>query len=322
MRPKAHASHISTCDTGGLQPDQQVTLWQNYTQANVFRVRFHTVNVETLHGTQRNFETGSIHFSDMRVTPHVVERSEQDLIDDPCDMVLLIMVLEGEATYGQGGVWMTAQAGEILALRSDRAFQGIYTRAVRQMVMTLPTCEFTALCGREITGLERATQAQLGKKNVSWLSEQALASLSDTARKPNQVLKGLELVAALFGPSEGTSFPGQDRRMRPHFLAAQAWIADHLSDPALTPGQIAEALNISLRHLNRVFAREGVTVRQMIGQRRLSMALHLLQDPSYASQSIGQISYKCGFSDQSLFSRQFRRHFGQSPKAAREAARL
>ncbi|MDK3019826.1 helix-turn-helix domain-containing protein [Pseudodonghicola flavimaris] len=314
---KARAPHVSSFDTSALEPSVQVRLWEHYAQEHVFQVHCHSVNADTLHGSLRNFETGSVRFADMRATAHVVERTARDVAEDPCELILLIMILEGEATYGQGGVWMTAQVGDILAMRSDQPFLGTYSRPVRQMVMTLPVTEFTDLCGREIVGLERATQAQLGNKSLRWLFEQGLASLDGTGSVPYQAIHGLGLVAALFGRSD----PVQGRRMRPHFFAAQAWIADHLSDPTLSPSQIAAGLNISLRHLNRVFAREGVTVRRVIEERRLKMALQLLQDPKHTYMSIGEIAYSCGFSDQSLFSRQFRRQFDLTPTEARLAAR-
>ncbi|WP_161556124.1 helix-turn-helix transcriptional regulator [Mangrovicoccus ximenensis] len=128
---------------------------------------------------------------------------------------------------------------------------------------------------------------------------------------------GLGLIAELFGRRP----QGREARRATHFLCAQAWIADHLGDPALSAAAIAAALNISQRHLNRVFAREGTTVRRSIEERRLQMARQMLEDPDRDHLGVGEIAFACGFSDQARFSREFRRAFGATPSGLRRDMR-
>ncbi|MFD2173993.1 helix-turn-helix domain-containing protein [Rhodobacter lacus] len=298
-----------------LAPDRQIRVWEDHQHEHLFRVHCSAINVDTLHASQRNCASGQIRFADMRVSPHVVERTARDVAEDPRDLMVLILLLEGEAIYGQAGKWLTLRAGDIIALRSDIPFLGSYPHPVRQMVMTLPVADFTAHCGREITGPERAVFAQLGARTVRWLIEHGTAWLDQAGELSHQTLHdhGAGLVAAVFGPRASA----RSLRQAPHFLAAQSWIADRLSDPNLNVAQIASALHITPRHLNRIFAREGLSVTRVIEDRRLSMAQHLLQDPHQNYMSIAEVAYACGFSDQALFSRKFRKHFDRSPSETR-----
>jgi len=47
----------------------------------------------------------------------------------------------------------------------------------------------------------------------------------------------------------------------------------------------------------------------------------MLADPRYAAETISAIAFACGFGDLSYFNRVFRRQYGATPSAVREAAR-
>lgn len=86
-----------------------------------------------------------------------------------------------------------------------------------------------------------------------------------------------------------------------------------LADPQLTPATIAHAQHISVRQLYKIFAATGATVSQFIKQRRLEQIADQLRDPMHASESVGTIAARWGFSDASYFSRIFREHHGAAP---------
>ena len=305
-------------DTHGLPTAEQIAGWEAHNRRHILAIRCMSAGDGHLEATQRNGSFGALRFAEMRVSAHVVERREAEIAEDPRQVAIIILLLEGEAMLGQEGRWVSLRAGDLAALRSDRPYICAYPRGMRQMVLTLPLEDFARLRERPLERLEHVPASDLGGGALRWLTscgEAWLAGEIDDAAGRQAHDHGLGMVAELFrqAPSRRESRHGA------HYLAAQAWIADHLSDPRLTPADVAQALSISLHHLNRVFAAEGTTLRRSLEERRLHLALQLLQDPAKAHLSLCEIAYDCGFSEQSVFSRQFRRAFGMTPSAARKA---
>ena len=97
-------------------------------------------------------------------------------------------------------------------------------------------------------------------------------------------------------------------------------IEDELSNPDLTPGNVARAHGISRRHLDKLFETEPHTVSQFIWERRLLHSRRALAEPQLAHLSITEVAYNWGFSSSSHFSRAFKARFGMTPRQARVQA--
>ncbi len=78
--------------------------------------------------------------------------------------------------------------------------------------------------------------------------------------------------------------------------------------------QIGKHMGMSSRTLTRRLSERGVTFRDLIKQSQEKTSKNLLKDSSY---SIGEIAFETGFSEQSAFSRAFKRWTGQSPLSYR-----
>lgn len=78
--------------------------------------------------------------------------------------------------------------------------------------------------------------------------------------------------------------------------------------------EISEGLKVHPAYLSRQFAKyfDDLTFGEYIRKLRIDKALHLLQNTSH---SLSEIAYLTGFSDQSHFSRIFKKHMGKSPSA-------
>ncbi len=92
---------------------------------------------------------------------------------------------------------------------------------------------------------------------------------------------------------------------------------NYLRTLKLLPKQqdIAEALNLSVRQLQRKLAAQNTSFAQLLQQTRHQLAKEYLANPS---RSIVEISLNLGFSDQSNFASAFRRWQGVSPSTYRE----
>ncbi|WP_437882237.1 transcriptional regulator FeaR [Pseudomonas sp. LRF_L74] len=97
----------------------------------------------------------------------------------------------------------------------------------------------------------------------------------------------------------------------------QKIIDESLAQPSLNPVGLATRLNISVRHLYRLFEEQGDSVCRYIQRSRLKRSADDLSNPFLKSESITSIAYKWGFTDSAHFSRAFKKHFELSPKEYR-----
>ncbi|MDD2054231.1 transcriptional regulator FeaR [Pseudomonas putida] len=100
----------------------------------------------------------------------------------------------------------------------------------------------------------------------------------------------------------------------------QQVIEESLAQPNLTPVGLATRLNISVRHLYRLFEEQDDSVCRYIQRTRLQRSADDLANPFHRSESITSIAYKWGFTDSAHFSRAFKKHFERSPKDYRANA--
>lgn len=100
---------------------------------------------------------------------------------------------------------------------------------------------------------------------------------------------------------------------------ALAYIAEHFPDPMLSVGDVASAVGMSRRNLERSFRDEtGRTVKEHIITIRMQEASRLLKTHLRAKSS--DVAALVGLADPGTFFRVFRRYFGMSPRAHRDWA--
>jgi AraC-like DNA-binding protein len=93
-------------------------------------------------------------------------------------------------------------------------------------------------------------------------------------------------------------------------------IQDHI-DTSLSLKEISKGLDINPSYLSREFSRyfEDLSFGEYIRKQRIEKAKEYMQTPSH---SLTEIAYLTGFSDQSHFTRIFKKHTGQSPSDYRK----
>jgi len=79
--------------------------------------------------------------------------------------------------------------------------------------------------------------------------------------------------------------------------------------------QVAEYLSMSARTLKRRLAEKHLTFRELVQKIQQEVSMNLLRN---TSQSMGEIAFQTGFSEQSAFNRAFKRWTGQSPTSYRK----
>ena len=94
----------------------------------------------------------------------------------------------------------------------------------------------------------------------------------------------------------------------------------HRLTPALSGGvpqaaDVAREMGMSERTLYRRLADEGLTFREILAEAQSTLAQELLRD---SNSSIAEIAFLTGFSEQSSFTRAFKRWAGQAPAQFRQ----
>ena len=96
-----------------------------------------------------------------------------------------------------------------------------------------------------------------------------------------------------------------------HVEKAKHYLTDHLTQEIRTD-DIAEAVGLSPYHLSRLFkTHTGLTLREYLTRERIEAAKQLLLE---SRLQVAEIAERCGFGSCSYFIKQFRSHFGATPK--------
>ena len=98
------------------------------------------------------------------------------------------------------------------------------------------------------------------------------------------------------------------------------YIESHLPETDLGPAKIASAMDISVRHVHRVFSSKGCSVADWIRERRLRQCRNDLSNCQLRRKSITEIAFFWGFNDSAHFSRAFKSQFGICPRVFRTHA--
>ena len=93
-------------------------------------------------------------------------------------------------------------------------------------------------------------------------------------------------------------------------------IIDMLPSGGLADEKIAEQLNMSARSLQRRLKAAGSTFRTLLEAVRKDLAATYVRDPDI---ELVEVAFLLGFSDQSAFSRAFKRWTGCPPSEARKS---
>jgi AraC family transcriptional regulator len=134
---------------------------------------------------------------------------------------------------------------------------------------------------------------------------------------PAGSLVGDGLVVALFahlwgaGESEATAALGFAPGVRRRLLS---YVEDHLAQP-LALAELANVASMSVRHFCRAFrASHGCSPHQYVLRQRIERAKTLI---TTRNMPLAEVAQAVGFSDQSQFTRTFRRNAGITPAAYR-----
>lgn len=141
--------------------------------------------------------------------------------------------------------------------------------------------------------------------------------IRERKRAQSAAQKAQEAILSLLGVEGDEGSP--DNRP-PKWLREIRDRLDQAFDSPPTVGELAAAAHVHPDYLSRSFRRHfGIRIRSYVNQRRLEWARQQLES---TRDSIADIGLAAGFSDQSHFSRAFKRHYRVTPTQYRNAPRI
>ncbi|KWV61112.1 hypothetical protein AS156_25830 [Bradyrhizobium macuxiense] len=161
------------------------------------------------------------------------------------------------------------------------------------------------------------------------LLDRYLRSLASFKESPSSKLAStigvhlLDLVAATLGPSAEAANIVTERGVKAARLQAiLAEVARRFSDPNFDLDNVARALGMSRRYVQKLLEGTGKSFTEHLAGCRLERAFAMLTDPHHLHLAIIDIAFAVGFGDVSHFNRMFRRHFGETPSGVRAASTM
>ncbi len=231
--------------------------------------------------------------------------------------------LEGRSFNSQAGREAVLEAGEFTLCDASQPYSVRFAEANHMLCLKVPAEALAARIGDPDALICRPMQARRGGAAIlSGFLRTVWDQLKDGegeegwADTVSTVI--LDLMALAYRPLQHAG--GEESLRASRRVQARAIVHDRLCDPELGVGTIAEALGVSSRYVQLLFAEAETTPSAYIMDRRLDLAAERLRG-SVARGAVTQVALSVGFNDLTHFGRAFRRRFGVNPSDYRAGVR-
>jgi AraC-like DNA-binding protein len=257
---------------------------------------------------------GPLEISHFRAPPHFWSREKKHISADDHDDILLSILLNGSGALEQDGRTVVQRQHEIVLYDTSQAFR--YDLASEIVLVKIPrrllASRYTNL--RSLMAVGVRTDLSLNALLMDLATRTMLLDVPDDssttvgARLASSVL---DLVSAVIDLEIEERGALNHQRMS-QLERAQRYAVANLGDENLSPEAMAKRGAVSLRTLNRLFAKIGTTPMRWVWQRRLQASHSALSEG--CATSVTDAAFQFGFSEVSHFSRSFKAAYGVSPE--------
>lgn len=253
----------------------------------------------------------------LKTNAGLIKRTPRPDRDDG-SQCFLVSQRSGTSEIAQNGTSFSLVPGDIVLMDSIGSCEITPRGLIEHASLALPRAA--------VVRTLRSTGVQFGKVSTSHTSGRMLKLLIDQLclneenafAETDEADSLLSAFMALLGPSlcrDGKQDIGLESVDNQNLRACVYKVIDEsLGQPNLTPLALANRLDISVRHLYRLFEEQGDSVCRYIQRTRLKRSAADLSNPNLRHLSITSIAYKWGFTDSAHFSRSFKKQYDASPK--------
>ena len=266
-------------------------------------------------------DAGPVQVLTVRSMATTVTRSPRLARDGSEPQLFLTLQRGGGSAMAQHGRHARLRSGQFAVYTTTSPYTLMFDGGLDAHFFRIPIAEL-ALPDSAIR--EVSARALGGRDPVAALTASYLARLAqspglrtravaDSLAQPTIDLIRASLVSSLGDPALGKESLQTTLEMR-----LVEYLRAHLADHDLSPGRVAAAHNISVRHLYTVLGRSGVSFGDWVRTQRLEACRRELAQSHARTRTIASIARQWGFLDATHFSRAFREAYGVSPREWRD----
>ena len=289
----------------------QFESWRSTVCRDYVLVECEPKGAKEFRGSMVQSYVGPLQISTVGSGPVQYRRSIQAIRRDSRTDLQLTCLLEGEFTVEQNGRVVTLSPGDMALYDAAVPFVLDCPLEYSAVTIRLPA----SLLATRVPQVIHRTATNLGGKvgigNIAGMMVRSVASQAPAMGSQDLhrlCLPLLDVLAAALDQEDLCVGGGRGTR---RLEQVKRWIDSQVSDPDLSISAIASANALTVRTLNRLFAREGDTVFSWLRKRRLDRAYSLLAEGKV--EQVTEAAYLSGFRDLSHFGRVFKTEFGVPP---------
>lgn len=301
--------------TAGLRPQDRAAFWIDAVCGTFAHMDCTLRSEEPFHGEICDDNIGLLGVGTVKSVAQSVVRSAREIEQAPAALCFVAIQQQGRGYMAQDGRETVLQPGDIAFVDSTRPHELAFDGSFSQVVLKIPKPLILQSLGRS----EQFTVTRIdGSAGVGALLSALLGELPRSlpqipASVHQKVSENvLNLIASALVPLDGAVSHSASQTL----ARVKLWVETHLGEE-LSAEHIAGACRISVRQLNRLFARDGTSLMAHVWERRLLRCHRELTSPVMRGRSISEIAFAAGFTDLSHFSRAYRTRYGRSPREAR-----
>jgi AraC-like DNA-binding protein len=313
----------TTITTSRTAPYERSRHWHEAIATAYFPLDLDFRNPDSFTGDLAIWELGDVSLSRLTSEALRYRRLPRHFKAEGEEHFLITIPARSEIFFSQCGKDVRCTPGGFILERSHEPYEFSHAEAADLWVMKV---EAKALAGR-IRQPDRFCSLQFDAANgAGGLFSDMLPLIPgrfDAMELETRSTVGrqlLDLLALALKADERTLTSGNSTIREAHLTRIDSFIRKRLGDCDLDPDGIASGCGISTRYLHELFRDTNQTLSSWIRDQRLEACREMLADSSNR-QTVAEIAYRWGFSDQAQFSRAFKAHFGAPPKDYREQAR-
>lgn len=304
--------------TGTVEPKGRQSYWGDAIGKTYFPLSLQYSGAGRFDGRLTSWKFGDLSLSRLESDPLCYRRQRQHLGGGE-ENFLITIPEHHEVFFTQRGRSVQCKPGGFLLEHSEEPYEFSYKHTNALWVVKVPKKAVSDRVGSPDRFCATSFEATSGSGALfvafTRLLSSQLKKLNDwEAHVINRQF--LDLLALALENDHGASQSCETAVQVAHLQRIKHYIRSNLSNSDLSPKHIAEICGISSRYLHTLFKSTGCTVSQWIKEQRLQVCYDVLTS-SAPLESIAQIAYQWGFSDQSHFCRVFKEHFGCSPSSLR-----
>lgn len=305
-----------------VAPRQRVAFWQEMVSQTFVQAHCESSVGESFRGRISTEAFDQTEISRIDAGPQRIHRRTIDIARACKPRFYLCYHAAGNARYRDRHAENLLGPGDMILLDNCEPYSAEYEDAVTSLVLHVP---HDVLRDRF-----RAPERVLGHKlgGARGLSRIAGEFLQSCLAGANSLTPAERPAIANIALNFFTSVLAEDLNERTETGTQQAillarlkqYVSLHLGDPELDLERVAAAMGLSIRHVSRLFQRDGDSFGRYLLQGRIERSRLALANPSLQALRVSQIALDAGFNNFAHFSRVFRQALGCSPSEYRARA--